>query len=126
MVRATLALACILTIGACASSSTGSASEMEPFTNVGPETGITVVVQNRNFSDARLYALRRGARRSLGVVEGKSDAEFELDWEMTDPIQIRIDLLAGPTCTTEELRADPGDIFELQIDSDFRAMRGCG
>lgn len=118
----TLVSAVVLT--ACASSGTPG-SEMEPFTQTGPPTTITIIVQNRNFADARLYVFRRGARESLGVVGGKTDEEFTLDWSFTDPIQIEIDLVAGPSCRTEELRADPGDILELQIDVVFSQSSAC-
>ena len=96
-----------------------------PFTEPDRPTSIRIIVQNRNFAEARLYVLRRGATRSLGIVGGKADAEFEIDWEISDPIQVRIELLAGPSCTTEELMADPGDILELQIDAVFRRTIGC-
>ncbi len=59
------------------------------------------------------------------MVGGKEDAEFTLDWPITTPLRIEIDLLAGERCVTEELRADPGDIFELQIASVFHETRGC-
>ena len=109
---------------ACASSSTPG-SETEPFTQSGPPRTITIVVQNRNFAYARLYVFRRGARQSLGSVTGKTEEEFTLDWDFTDPIQIEIDLVAGPSCMTEELRADPGDILELQIDAVFSRSSVC-
>lgn len=111
-------------LAACASSPTPG-SEMEPFTQDGPANSITIIVQNRNFADARLYVLRRGARESLGVVTGKTDEEFSLDWSFSDPIQIEIDMVAGPSCTTEELQADPGDVFELQIDVVFSQSSAC-
>ena len=43
----------------------------------------------------------------------------------SDPIRIRIEILAGPSCTTEELLADPGDVLELQIDQNFLHSRQC-
>lgn len=126
MCRPILSFGLVLTAVACATSAPGASQpDADPFTEFGPPTSITLLVDNRNFSDARLHVLRPGSTRSLGVVGGKSQAEFELDWDITDPIQIRIDLLAGPTCTTEELRADPGDVLELQIDQDFMHTRGC-
>lgn len=126
MCRATLSLGLLLTTVACATSTPGSSPpDADPFTESGPPVSITLMVDNRNFADARLYVLRRGSTRSLGVVGGKSQTEFELEWEITDPIQIRIDLLAGPTCTTEELRADPGDVLELQIEETFMHTPGC-
>lgn len=101
------------------------APNADAFTNVGPPTSITLLVQNRNFGDARLFLLRRGATLPLGVVGGKADAEFDVDWDISDPIRIRIEILAGPSCTTEEIFADPGDVLELQIDQNFMHSRRC-
>lgn len=101
------------------------APSAQPFTDVGPPTSITLLVQNRNFSDARLFVLRRGATLPLGVVGGKEESEFEVAWDMSDPIRIRIEILAGPSCTTEEILADPGDVLELQIDQNFLHSRQC-
>ncbi len=102
-------------------------SRPQPFSgDSGRATSVRLIVQNRNFSDARLYALRRGKRTSLGVVGGLQDAEFTLDWVLPEPLQIEIDMLAGPRCATEEMQVDPGDILELQIDAVFSRSSACG
>ena len=121
--RTTLAIAVLLVTAGCVSSGR-TVRGRQPFTDVRAST-VRVIVQNRNFSDARLYYSRRGARMALGVVGGKSDAEFVIDWDFPDVMQIEIDLLAGPRCVTEELPVDPGDILELQIASVFTDTRGC-
>jgi len=86
---------------------------------------VRLIVQNRNFSDARLYAVRRSARESLGIVGGKQDAEFMLEWPSPEPLRIEINMLAGPRCVTEEMQVDPGDILELQIAVVFTNTAGC-
>lgn len=113
-----------IVLAACAGASSGP-SGGDPFTGSDRPTSISLLVQNRNFADARLYVERRGASRPLGVVTGRTDAEFEIDWNMSDPIRIRIELLAGPSCTTREIQADPGDVLELQIDQTFSRTVGC-
>lgn len=121
-----MAFAATVAVAACSGFTPDpQAPDARPFTDVGQPTSITLLVQNRNFSDARLFVLRRGATLPLGVVGGKAEAEFDVDWDMSDPIQIRIEILAGPTCITEELRADPGDVLELQIDQNFLHSRQC-
>lgn len=126
MTRSILSLGLLVVASACAGFTPDPEQpSAELFTESGPPTSITLLVDNRNFTDARLYVLRRGARTTLGVIGGKSQAEYEIDWDISDPIRIEIDLLAGPTCTTEELRADPGDVLELQIEQDFMHTRGC-
>jgi hypothetical protein len=121
--RATmLALAIMLSLSACASS--GSGSNSEPFSSARPTT-VRIIVQNRNFQDARLYTYRRGRKNFLGIVTGKRDAEFVIDWDFSDPMYIEIDMLAGPKCFTEELPVDPGDILELQIAPVFSSTAAC-
>ena len=57
---------------------------------------IRIEVQNLNFADARLSALRDGGSRiSLGTVGGKQDRTFSVDWPMIEDIRIEINLLAG-------------------------------
>lgn len=101
------------------------APSTEPFTDTGRPDSITLLVQNRNFSDARLFLLRSGATLPLGVVNGKGEEEFKVDWRISEPIRIRIEILAGPSCTTREILADPGDTLELQIDQNFMHSRAC-
>ncbi len=105
---------------------TRAAQSDEPFSSTGRPPRIRLLVQNRNFADARLYAIRRGSRDALGIVGGKQDAEFTLDWVTSEDLQIEIDMLAGPRCRTEALQVDPGDILELQIDVVFNRSATCG
>jgi len=113
----------VLVATACASAGSRPGGS-EPFSGGGPTT-VRIIVQNRNFQDARLYTYRMGTRRMLGTVTGKSDREFVIDWDFPDPMYVEIDMLAGPKCFTEEIRVDPGDIMELQIASHFANTAGC-
>lgn len=116
------ALLVALVLSGCA---TGSATPADdPFDGARPAT-IRIIVQNRNFSDVRLYTHRRGARKMLGSVTGKQDREFTIDWNMTDPLSVEIDLIAGPKCMTREMQVDPGDILELQIAPVFTTSSFC-
>lgn len=111
-------------LSGCASS-TGS-SNPGPFdTSSARPADVQLIVQNRNFADARLYTIQRGKRTQLGTVGGKRDAEFTLPWTMSDPLRIEINLLAGPTCTTREMLVDPGDILDLQIAAVFSQSSFC-
>lgn len=102
----------LLVVGACG---TVSSSTPDPF--AGPETRneVRVYVQNANFYDARVYALVEGVRRQLGYVGGKTDGVFTFPLSFSQPLRLEINLLAGPTCVTEELPVDPGDTLQLQI-----------
>ncbi len=117
-----VAAAAALVISGCATGNRADAPE--PFTRARPSS-IRVIVQNRNFSDARLYTYRRGTRQFLGSVTGKQDGEFTVDWNMTGPLAVEIGLIAGPKCLTREMQVDPGDILELQIAPVFTSSTFC-
>lgn len=111
-----------LSTAGCASAGNQSAS---PFSEDGRPDSVRIEVLNLNFNDARLYALRDAERLSLGTVGGKQDATFTIPWDFSQDLRIEINLLAGPTCTTEPLNVQPGDILELQIQSVFNRSSFC-
>ena len=91
---------------------------------IDPEDArIQIEVLNRNFQDATLHAIWPGGRQRLGTVIGITTAEYRLAWPISAVLQIEIDLLAGPECTTRGIMADPGDIIVLEIDAHFRYCR---
>jgi hypothetical protein len=122
LMRWTVLATLILGLSACASA--GQSDSREAFASAQPTT-VRIIVQNRNFQDARLYTYRRGRRAFLGVVVGKRDQDFVINWDFPDPMYIEIDMLAGPKCFTEELLVDPGDVLELQIAPVFSATSAC-
>ncbi len=114
-----------LTASACAGA--GQRVAQDPFVGGGgTPTAVRIHVDNRNFSDARLYAVTDGGqRRLIGIVNGKREAAYTLPWTFPRDLRIEIDLLAGRTCSTAALMVDPGDVLELQILSDFSASSFC-
>jgi hypothetical protein len=109
--RATLALLpALLALTACA---TPGASTDQPFADGREE--VRIRIQNDNFYDARVYALVDGVRRQLGYVGGKTDRVFTMPLSFSQVLRLQFDILAGPTCTTEALTVDPGDLLQLQI-----------
>jgi hypothetical protein len=115
----------LLTVAvACATQ--GQRLDSEPFTtSTERPDSVLLEVQNLNFSDARLYAIRDGRRMTLGRVGGKQDARFTIPWRFSQELRIEINLLAGPTCVTERLQVDRGDILELQISGVFSQSTFC-
>ncbi len=107
----------------CASGSASRAGGL--FGAPSQSTTVRIVVQNRNFQDARLFTHRLGGRAILGMVGAKVDREFVLDWDIPEPLYIEIDMLTGPRCFTDELIVDPGDVLELQIAPEFSRTMGC-
>ena len=125
MTKTLTSLAALVVIAACATP--GRLVEREqPFTRepVGEQT-IRIRVQNDNFMDARLYAVGLSKRYRLGVVTGKQQAVLAIPWDFSEPLRIEIDLLAGPKCTTRTIEADPGDTFDLRIESVLPGSAAC-
>ena len=75
---------------------------------------IELLVRNNNFNQATVYTSREHGSKRLGVVRGKSEATFRLDWHLPY-LQLRIKFLAGSTVLTETLPVDSDDRLELII-----------
>jgi hypothetical protein len=120
-----MSLTILLLSAAACSSATGGGGGNDPFGSGDRPDFVVVEVDNLNFSDARLYVIRDGQRLSLGTVGGKQTDSFRVDWRLNQDMRIEINLLAGPTCTTDRLQVQQGDILELQIPSVFSSMSAC-
>ena len=125
MRKTLISIAALVVITACASS--GRAVERgQPFTRDAVAEGtIRVHVQNDNFMDARLHALGSGGRYLLGVVTGRQQAILEIPWDFSGSLNIEIDLLAGSKCTTRTIDVNPGDMFDLRIESTLSKTAVC-
>jgi len=86
---------------------------------------IDIEVLNLNWSDATLWAHRGGSRSRLGIVPGKQEKSFRMDWPQSNVLYIEIDMFAGGRCATPEMNVDPGDIIELQIPIELRGGSSC-
>lgn len=83
---------------------------------------VVVVVENRNWQDVTVYALRGGARVRLGTVTSMQTARFVLSTEMTRSTQFR--LMADPvgssqTFTSDPVRVEPGDQVQWRLANDL-------
>lgn len=112
----------LLGLSACAGSNTQAKN---PFGGAAEMQQIRITVTNLNWNDATLHALRGGERVRLGVVSGKSDARYTIDWPMNLDLQVEIDLLAGGTCRTRRMAVSPGDVVDLQIDANLDRSPYC-
>jgi len=124
MARALVA-ALALTMVGCGTR--GPRPNANPFDGTGAGTPeIRLRVRNQNFYDATITVLGDNTQRRLGTVGGNSSATFTMNWEFTGGLWVRIDLLAGPTCTTDTIQVNPGDEVEFAIPSDLGATGFCG
>lgn len=113
-----------LSVSACGTRT--SYPGQNPFADGGsaaPE--VRLRVRNLNFYDATLTAITDSGRRRLGTVGGNQSSVFTMPWTFTGGLRVEIDLLAGPSCTTDYLTVSPGEGVELEIMSDLDNMPYC-
>lgn len=72
----------------------------------GSEEPIRIEVQNLNFNDVTVWAMRQGQRIRLGRVTGKTDHTFRVDWNLAIPISFVVDVTGGRSCTTGGVGVD--------------------
>lgn len=118
-----VAVLCVLpaVAGLGCSSSRGSGA---PFVNQS-DSRINVEVENVGYWNATLYAVWPGRRVRLGTVTGTRTANFVLPWDRSIEFRVEIDLLAGPSCLTREIWADPGDIIVLRLTNQIMRDPDC-
>lgn len=75
---------------------------------------IIIEVQNDNFHDATVYAVRSGLRQRLGFVGGFTKDTFKFLWPSGD-LRIEINFLAGGRYYSQVMDVQPGDELELRI-----------
>jgi hypothetical protein len=124
--RAARTLLAVLALTMAACGTRGPRATGNPFDESGaglPQ--IRVRVQNQNFYDATVTVLGDNVRRRLGSVGGNSSATFTMAWEFSSGFRVQIDLLAGPSCTSDTIQVNPGDEVEFQIPSDLGTTGYC-
>jgi hypothetical protein len=110
----TFALLLALALPAC------SSPAREPDTGATPVNARTVVqVQNRNFYDMQIFAVRFGERQRLGLATGNQTTTFELprNWLETGGT---VQFVASPVGSnqvswSQQLSVQPGDVVRLQV-----------
>jgi hypothetical protein len=92
-----------------------------------PESGppVVIVVQNNNFQDATVYAIREGERRRLGVVVGKTDESFGMPWRPNFILRLEVRFLGGGACATRGVQMEPGQRYVLALQPDIRVDQEC-
>ncbi|KRT64844.1 MAG: hypothetical protein XU13_C0154G0002 [Candidatus Rokubacteria bacterium CSP1-6] len=79
-----------------------------------PRRDFTIEVDNNNFHDATVYAVRGGLRLRLGFVSGFRSDTFKFRWPDGD-LRIEIKLLAAGSYYTQVMSVDQGDELQLTI-----------
>lgn len=88
----------------------------------GADEPIRVEVQNLNFNDVTVWAIRQGQRIRLGRVTGKTDETFRTDWNPAIPISFMIDVTGGRTCRTGQVGVDQNARIWVSVPSNVGAQ----
>lgn len=110
MFRILGALVFLVGIQAC-----GGGASPSPFGGDGRRGVVEVRVDNISFNDATVFLVTPRRRQRLGVVQGKSNGRFTLEWEGLQPVQIAVDLLAAQGFVGPSMTIAPGEIIDVQI-----------
>lgn len=100
---------------------------LNPFASPGSRPGegsVRVLVENQNFGDATVHALRGGERIRLGNVTGKSDETFTIRWNFSLPMEFEINIIGGQGCRIRPMTVDPGDRVFVRIPTEI-SMQAC-
>ena len=95
-----------------------------PFAAPGTQRGegsIQVRVDNQNFGDATIHAIRGGERIRLGQVTGKSEQSFTMRWNFSLPLEFEVNIIGGQGCGVRPLSVDPGDRVWVRIPNQIGA-----
>ena len=92
-------------VGPTAAQETGEQEQNEAKSSENA-TAVFVTVENNNWSDMRLYALRNGIRYRLGTVVSFTEERFQLPRHLQPDIE-PVQLLAAPIGGTRSVRSYP-------------------
>lgn len=88
----------------------------------GAEDPIRVDVQNLNFNDVTVWAMRQGQRVRLGQVTGKTDETFRINWNLAIPISFVVDVTGGRSCQTGSIGVDPDAVVWVSVPANVGAQ----
>lgn len=104
-------LAAVFVGSACASSG------RDPFDPSQTEEaeGVTLTVENQNYSDGTLYTTwDTGVRRRLGMITGLATRAFDLEVRGVR-LHVEVDFIAGGTYALGSVLVSPGDDLRITI-----------
>jgi hypothetical protein len=120
--RAALRALCALVILPGIVTACGGGTAQNPFDGSTATPGgerIRIEVQNLNFNDATVWALRSSQRIRVGRVTGKTDQMFDIAWNTAQPIAIQVDVVSGRGCRTNAVAVEPNSRVWVTIPSDM-------
>lgn len=114
----TLLAAALLTLGGCATAS-------NPFEQSSSSTTIEILVQNQNFSNATVYAVRAGQSIRLGIVNSQNFEVFSIPWPAALPLRVEARFLGGLRCSSQEILVNDGDRITVELPANLELNGQC-
>lgn len=108
-----LILRCVLIVALAGLTGCGASRNAVPSPFDGDASGgsaaedpIRIEIQNLNFNDITVWAVRQGQRIRLGRVTGKTDQTFSTEWNLALPIYFVVDVTGGRSCRTASVSVE--------------------
>jgi hypothetical protein len=122
-VLAPFILLAVVGLGGCTSGTRPSRDPLAGPTARSEASGLRLIVGNRQFNDASLYATGSGGRVPLGVVPGSSRREFTIPWRSRGALQVEIEVLSVGRFLTPPVSVAPGETVQLIVEVRLRDSR---
>ncbi len=119
----TAALAVAALAGGCATGRSAAAADEWASTQAAPENRATVHVDNHNWQDVDVFAVREGMKVRLGMVTSMTSGDFRLPEAFlvgSPNVQLSIDPIGSSSgYMTQSILVSPGQTVELRIENNL-------
>jgi hypothetical protein len=107
-------LALLLAVGGCGARGGGDLRQLDR---------VPVVVENRNFYQATIFAVVNSSRVRLGEVAGNSTATLQAPAPPAGRMRVEVRLLAVGAFTSYPVSFAPGDVVQVTVPPDLHRRR---
>ncbi len=118
-----VALAAAALAGGCATGRRSAAADDVMSAQAAPANGAIVHVENHNWQDVDMFAVREGTKVRLGMVTSMSTGDFRLPQSLlagSPNVQLRIDPIgSNDAFLTQAILVAPGQTVELRIENNL-------
>ncbi len=119
-----VALAVAAMAGGCATGRSAVAADGDGFAQAAPGNTAIVHVDNHNWQDVDVFAVREGLKVRLGMITSMSSGDFKLPETFlvgSPNVQLRIDPIGsnGGGFLTQSILVSPGQTVDLRIENNL-------
>jgi len=118
-----VALAVAAVVGGCATGRNAAGGDGAGFAQAAPANTAIVHVNNHNWQDVDVFAVREGMKMRLGMVTSMSSGDFKLPETFlvgSPNVQLRIDPIGSNNgYLTQSILVSPGQTVDLRIENNL-------